>query len=46
MQKRHQQIKDRIKPEFCNVWVVLLFIVGLEKVKPVKPKKHGTFYLK
>lgn len=44
--KLYQQIKDRIKPELCNFKVVLLFIMGLEKLKPVKPKKQGTFSLK
>lgn len=46
MHKLHQQIKDRIKPELCNFRVALLFIVGLEKLKPVKLKKQRTFYLK
>lgn len=46
MHKLHQPIKDRIKPELRNFRVVLLFIVGLEKLKPVKPKKQGMFYLK
>lgn len=41
----HQQLKDRIKPELCNFKIVLLFIVDLEKIKPVMCKKQETFYL-
>lgn len=42
----HRQLKDRIRPELCNFKIVLLFIVGLEKIKPIMCKKKETFYLK